>query len=236
MLSTVNELITTIVVVIVLATFLELLLPQGQLQRYVRLVIGLLIVLIILNPIVSIIESENFMIEPDIFEKETSAEETDELIQRGGQLKEENIAEIDKEYEQMISKEIVDLASDYFEKLKVSDIELNYEEDMEAANYGEIKNMTVYLTQLNGKKEYRSSEDKEGQLVEPVKEVKINLNDEKQDDKSEKTELGGKDEKNQQGQDLKLSKNIQENKEKFKYELSKKFHLERELIDVEVIK
>ncbi|MFP3440851.1 stage III sporulation protein AF, partial [Pantoea sp. SIMBA_133] len=46
--------ITNIIVLILLATVLELLLPNSSMQRYVKMVIGLMLMAVILSPILTI--------------------------------------------------------------------------------------------------------------------------------------------------------------------------------------
>jgi len=50
--------ITNIVLFILLAIIIELLLPNSSMQKYVKMVIGLLLIVIILNPLFSILSSD----------------------------------------------------------------------------------------------------------------------------------------------------------------------------------
>ncbi len=53
-----TEWISNIILLILLATILELLLPNSSLQRYVKMVVGLLILVAILNPLFSIFSKD----------------------------------------------------------------------------------------------------------------------------------------------------------------------------------
>ncbi|HET7627504.1 MAG TPA: stage III sporulation protein AF [Bacillales bacterium] len=53
-----TEWIKGIILLILLAVVLELLLPNNSLQRYVRLVVGLLLLLALLNPVLSILDAD----------------------------------------------------------------------------------------------------------------------------------------------------------------------------------
>ncbi|MBU8907726.1 stage III sporulation protein AF [Desertibacillus haloalkaliphilus] len=52
------EWITNIILLILLATILELLLPNSSMQRYVKMVVGLLLLVMILNPLLSIFSKD----------------------------------------------------------------------------------------------------------------------------------------------------------------------------------
>lgn len=57
MLAAVTDWVRNIVLVVLFASFLELLLPTNGMQRFVRVVMGLLILLAILTPVVDVLQS-----------------------------------------------------------------------------------------------------------------------------------------------------------------------------------
>ncbi len=57
MLAAVTDWVRNIVMVVLFASFLELLLPSSGMQRFVRVIMGLLILLAILGPVVDILQS-----------------------------------------------------------------------------------------------------------------------------------------------------------------------------------
>src|SRR5690625_3170395 len=54
MMTYVGEWITHIVLIILIASFIDLLLPNSTMRRYVKLVVGLLIIMFILSPILDL--------------------------------------------------------------------------------------------------------------------------------------------------------------------------------------
>ncbi|OWZ84026.1 stage III sporulation protein AF [Natranaerobius trueperi] len=182
MLDHLNELVTSIVIVIILASFLELLLPPGNLQRYVRLVIGLMIVLIILNPIVKILENGD-MIEPDIFEEpEADIDQVDDLLERGEDMQQNRIDKIDARYKDEIKGQVKERSQYHFDSIEVANVEIEYQDDSSLENYGEIKSLTVFLD----KKDKELDEQNKEELVEPVEEIKISLENDNTSDLIEK--------------------------------------------------
>lgn len=57
MLAMITEWVKNIIIVVLFASFMEMLLPNSSMQRFVRVIMGLLIMLAILNPIVDIIQN-----------------------------------------------------------------------------------------------------------------------------------------------------------------------------------
>lgn len=57
MLAAVTDWVRNIVMVVLFASFLELLLPSSGMQRFVRVIMGLLILLAILGPVVDVLQS-----------------------------------------------------------------------------------------------------------------------------------------------------------------------------------
>ncbi len=62
MLQEISYMVKDIVIIVISATFVELLLPKSELRRYVRLVIGLLIILVMLTPLYSFFQVSADMI------------------------------------------------------------------------------------------------------------------------------------------------------------------------------
>ncbi len=59
MISALNDWVKTIILVVLFASFLELLLPASSMQRFVRVIMGLLVMLTMLNPVVEFIQSRS---------------------------------------------------------------------------------------------------------------------------------------------------------------------------------
>jgi len=57
--SALNDWVKTIILVVLFASFLELLLPASSMQRFVRVIMGLLVMLTMLNPVVEFIQSRS---------------------------------------------------------------------------------------------------------------------------------------------------------------------------------
>ncbi|WP_432400796.1 stage III sporulation protein AF [Wukongibacter sp. M2B1] len=66
MIENIKGWIINIVTIIILISFLELLMPDGKMKKYVNLILGFIIMLVILNPIIDILSSKSDL-ENDVF-------------------------------------------------------------------------------------------------------------------------------------------------------------------------
>lgn len=71
MIAWLSDWLSQIILVILLATFVELILPSSMMQKYVRVVLSLLILMTLLHPVISLIQ-----VEPDLKQWNMSLEQT----------------------------------------------------------------------------------------------------------------------------------------------------------------
>lgn len=57
MIAQITAWVKTIIFIVLFASFLELLLPAGGMRRFVRVIMGLLVMLVMLNPVVEVVQS-----------------------------------------------------------------------------------------------------------------------------------------------------------------------------------
>lgn len=97
MISYIGEWISHIVLLILLATFFDLLLPSSRMKKYVKLVVGLMIIMLILSPVLHLLKfdydqlqlsMENFLHSPQAEEEVQRQQEEIERLQREAILEE----------------------------------------------------------------------------------------------------------------------------------------------------
>ncbi|MBU9724169.1 MULTISPECIES: stage III sporulation protein AF [Bacillaceae] len=91
--------VTNIILIILFATILELILPNSKIQRYVKLVVGLMLLMVMLQPILSI-----FQADPEDLLKEVS-NWTDDSFDEEAAAMESKKMDIEKEYLAYISEQ-----------------------------------------------------------------------------------------------------------------------------------
>jgi stage III sporulation protein AF len=107
--------IKQIVILILIATFLDLLLPSGAMDRYVKLVMGLLIILAILSPVFRILERK---LDPAALELKSVGNSTMEPLENirheSNQLKDAQSQQIREEAERKLERTLADQVSGQF--------------------------------------------------------------------------------------------------------------------------
>jgi stage III sporulation protein AF len=158
------EWVTNIILFILLATVIDMLLPNSSLQKYTKLVTGLLLIAVILTPIFKLISKD--------FEKTLASVS---LFDSPGEKNMENLIELQKkeiqasnhayilktmavQLEQGVEKELMEQFG-----LEIAKIELTTKDESEQSFPENLQKVTVLLKQPEG----------EVKTVEAIKEVNI---------------------------------------------------------------
>ena len=77
--------VKNVLVIIILASFLEVLLPEGRVKPFVRFAIGLFIIIAVLNPVLNaLFEQRTFEI--NLWDYQVSSEQEREILEKGNRL------------------------------------------------------------------------------------------------------------------------------------------------------
>lgn len=130
---TINILILSIFI-----SILEIILPKGNIKRYVNMIIGIIIIIVIINPFIKLITS-NIDIEREVF---SNIYNSNKQFNKGN-LKKLHEEEILKTYKYKLSNDIKNSIENNT-KFIVTDVFIDLElEDSE--NYGIIKSITLNI-------------------------------------------------------------------------------------------
>ncbi len=174
----ITEWITQIVIFILLATIIDLLIPNIGMKKYIKLVIGLILILILLSPIFSLFQLD---IENTLKHAYSKVFEQDESLEKVNDAIEMQKSEIEMTHDAYILEEMVvqlkTLANESLNEhhqAEVSDIEFVFDDDT-AMSYEGLEEVIVYL---------QKSTDGEGgiQTVEEVVIGTANKEDNTKDD------------------------------------------------------
>jgi stage III sporulation protein AF len=83
-LETIYQLVRNIVFLVLLAAFLEMLLPLKETRRFVEVIFGLFVVVAVLNPVVALFDQKRFLTQ-EVYQ-EVGAEELEAILSRGEEL------------------------------------------------------------------------------------------------------------------------------------------------------
>ncbi len=172
-----------LILLVLLAALTDLLLPNSNMQRYARMAIGLLIILTMLSPILTIFNLENightislnsFLLgatnknEKDFVDIERTANELKKIRQQ----------EIIEHFAQNFQKELVaELEKRYQTKVDVK-VQLYVNKDSEA----KIDKILVYLHGRVHKKDNKDNTLQPNELIESIPAIEIKIGEEISDD------------------------------------------------------
>ncbi|MEW5922032.1 MAG: stage III sporulation protein AF [Bacillota bacterium] len=144
MIEAIGNLIRYIVILIFLATLLEMILPHGQFRRYLRMLVGILLILTILSPIQNIMRLAPGWDVPVFLAAPTGKEELALILQRGEKMREEGLKEAVGNYRYRLYQVVESLlAREYGGELL--ELEVILDEDPGSAEFGAIKKMVVVI-------------------------------------------------------------------------------------------
>lgn len=167
LMETLRLMVKSILVIVMLAAFLEIVLPRSDMKRYVNLVIGLFVILSVLNPVLTLV---NKGLDLEVFDEisPTSAE-TESLIRKGKEMANTDKNRAAKQFREKLSKQIMGLAGLY-QGDRATGVEVELVEDPEAKNFGQIKKVIIYM-----------DKKKTGTCLEPDKTsstgIEVNVNE-----------------------------------------------------------
>ena len=146
---------TNLVTFIVIITFLEMILPNGNMRRFVNMIIGILLILVIINPFISLLKN-NIDIEKEVFMN----------------ISEQNTykPKEDKEFKNIQDKQIVDMYKDQIEKeirnslinktqYVLEKIHIEIDENNDSKEYGSIKKIELIINENKEIKEKENSKN-----------------------------------------------------------------------------
>ncbi|MCK8825455.1 stage III sporulation protein AF [Fuchsiella alkaliacetigena] len=179
MLNQIHTWLKNLIVIILLTSFIELLLPQSSLEKYTRIVFGLFILIAILNPLLSFLDAGynyNFQNITQVLtvSEESKQEDLAEIMRQGESLRESNQKLLQEDYEAKVARQMEALLS-FDDSLPPLATKVNLGAD------NEIKQIVVQLEPEVEKSEAAkvnttaAEEDIPGELKDRVKERLANF-------------------------------------------------------------
>lgn len=166
--ETVRLLVQNLIVIVVLAVFLEMLLPAGELRRYVKMVMGLLIIVAVLQTAGGLSKSDWLAELPEFSAaSEPGGARIESIIEEGKKFSEKNRQQAIEEYKKGISRQVSALAG-LDGKVSVMGAEVQVNENQSEKNYGQIEEIRLVIGNQPGKTAQNSG-------IEQVQPVTVEL-------------------------------------------------------------
>ncbi len=179
--ETLRIMVKSILIIILITAFLEIVLPRSDIKRYINLIIGLFIIIAVLNPILAIFNTgfdfEVLNTVPDGITGDTQA-----LIDQGKDMARTRDRRVANDYREKLEKQVKSL-SGLYQDTNVTDVQVEMVEDTAAPDFGKINKIILWIDDsaaVNG--EGKDSEakdlengDSQGQVSIDEVEVKIEV-------------------------------------------------------------
>lgn len=136
--------IKNIAVCIIFSAFVEMLIPDNDFKKYINLVLGFIVILVVLNPLKSIL-FKSYPLDIQVFNKASD-------IENNSLLKEKNLYESKQKdliittYKSQLEDQIKALISKQ-SNLNVNSINIEVNEDYESDEFAQIKKIEVVATE-----------------------------------------------------------------------------------------
>ncbi|WIV10999.1 stage III sporulation protein AF [Proteiniborus sp. MB09-C3] len=137
--------VVNIVVVIFFIAFIEILLPTSNMKKYVNMILGLLIIIVLINPIIKLMSSD-INIDREVFYNIKSYNAFE--IDRDESYFESQNQQITEVYKKKLENEIAEFLKTE-ENYKVLNVKVSIKEDIENEDFGLITGIEVYLGASN---------------------------------------------------------------------------------------
>ena len=165
MIEILGGLVSSIAIIVILAVFIEMLLPNNGMAKYLRLIIGLFIIITILTPVMALLEQEDAF-EVAAWSFATDNRQLESIIRTGEEMNRSNMERASEEYVKRIEGQIVALVRliPGIDRASATVI-IHGSEDV---RFGAIESVIVWVSLLEG-------ESVEEDLIARIDTVDINL-------------------------------------------------------------
>jgi len=175
MVEWISSWLKNIILIVLLATFVDLLLPSSNMQKYARMVMGLLIILAILTPIIDIFANELSLTE--LFQQLEQQQPVNASSLSEDQLK-RSVESGQKEYQAKLISEVEAQMTSQLKKMIEGSYDIlltaiSLDAHLEAGTFV-IEHLTVYLLDNIPENEVVTTEQ---ETIEPIQPVSIYLNE-----------------------------------------------------------
>lgn len=176
--------VTQIILFIILAAIIDLLIPVDSMKKYVKLAVGLILILILLKPVFYLFDADIEQAVETSIDQLDQAYRQDENIENQIEFQKKEIQNSQHAYilEQM-TVQLKNIAEDPLKEefqVEITSIDFTFEEEVENLSFEDLVEVIVYIKEL---------ENEEG-AVDTVEEIVIDSQHNDQESVEEKEEVG----------------------------------------------
>lgn len=166
-----NTWLQGIIVAIVIASIIQMILPNGNNKKYIKVVLGVYVVFQIITPVINKFFNSDFEVSSLIdIDKYTKKMETYEVNSKNTDINKTNEDSIKQIYIANLKKDIKTKLED--KDYLIKDVEVQVENN---ENY-DIKSLTIYVNGKNDNKEENNKEKTENNIhINEIEKIEINV-------------------------------------------------------------
>lgn len=166
-----NTWLQGIIVAVVIASIIQMILPNGNNKKYIKVVLGVYVVFQIITPVINKFFNSDFEVSSLIdIDKYTKKMETYEVSSKNTDINKTNEDSIKQIYITNLKKDIKTKLED--KDYLIKDVEVQVENN---ENY-DIKSLVIYVNGKNDKKEVNNKEKTENNIhINEIEKIEINV-------------------------------------------------------------
>ncbi len=161
----IRSLVQNLVVIIILAMFLEMLLPAGEMRKYVKMVMGLLIIIAVVQAVGDLTRWDYHTDMPSLTQK-TDEKAVTRIMEAGKSITSEQRQKAVEQYREGLAGQIMALTGTGKEAT-VLEVEVNVQSKEGEVDFGRINEVVLYVAREPGTAGQEQKEVSTGE-VEPV--------------------------------------------------------------------
>lgn len=164
-------LVQNLILTVILAVLLEMMLPKGEMRRYTKMVLGLMVIVAVIQAIHGISGGLLFKeINEYVWRESNSQPGKIDIMDQGSKINDENRKQAMDQYRKGIEKQIIALA-ELNGKYELTGSEIKIQDDPAKNDFGRIQEINLVLSKLE------AGSDK---LVRSIDSILVSANDERE--------------------------------------------------------
>lgn len=165
----IRNLVQNLIIIIILAMFLEMLLPAGEMKKYVKMVMGLLVIIAVVQAVGDLARWDYNADLPSLTQKEDK-KGVSGIIESGKKISSDQQQKAVEQYRVGLAKQILALTrSD--KEAPVVDVEVNVQSKDGEPDFGRIKEVVLYVAGESG----TADRERKGVLVGEVEPMNVKV-------------------------------------------------------------
>ncbi|PKM81293.1 MAG: hypothetical protein CVU89_09775 [Firmicutes bacterium HGW-Firmicutes-14] len=141
--DTVRVIVKSILIIIMMTAFLEIVLPRSDMKRYINLIIGLFVIIAVLNPFLSLVSKP---LDFDVLglEGAQGSSDTESLIKKGKDIAQKGREQAVSSYKEKLSGQIMALSA-FYRDANVTRADVDIVEDPGDEDFGQIRKVVLIV-------------------------------------------------------------------------------------------